>query len=233
MTTIPCPNCAHLVEYHPPKAITETKIVFPEGTAEQTLLDNLLSVRGIKGIQVLPSVGGNAKFQDALERYVISLHTKGDVECVILILDNNSDPPRHFENACRAMENAADFEYPTPSEPWKVEGSDGGRRGAILTIPAPNVNGATEGLIYPVLAQAFPEDHELVDKFHPATTVGQDAGLGDIKQEKARITALLTATCKNPPCLVHQMWQRNKNYDGESLLQDEVFDDMANFLGSL
>ena len=229
-TTLVCPECG--TEYvRPPDNITETKVVFPEGLTEFHLLTSLVSRHGIDGIQVVPAVGGKEKFREGLEAYSIAMFEAG-VEAIVLVADNDDDPPARLDEMADALREAETaFDLPVPGDPWKVEATAGQPSTAILMLPEAGRMGTAETLLYGVLSDAYESDHQLVDGIWDQTTVGSQ-NLGLMKQEKARMSALLATTCVKPPCHAHHMWQSNRKYD-RALLDDVRFTPIVDFLRGL
>lgn len=207
--------------------IERTKVVIGEGNAEAELCAALIDAHQITGVQALKPQGGNSKIKPTLEAYAVQFDKAG-VETVVIVLDNDDDPPGMLSLAQDAIATANGLNFPVPASTWVLQA--GTPSVAIIDLPAQGQQGTVETLIWPALENAFkPEDQHILDLMTKVRT-GTNKKL--TTREKAKVSAMLSSTCTDDPsCMVHWMWQSKKGY--AALLHDPTFTPLVNFLKSL
>lgn len=209
--------------------IHESKVIIPEGKAEWALLQSLLEIHEISGVQVVKyRDGGNDTFRDrfeALQPFIIS----GEIETVTLVADNEDYPSETFRNIQDQLRNVSGLDLNIPSKAWECE--EGEVYLGIVTLPEDGREGTVETLIWRALEEEYPDETSEAESFISRMPTGQsDQNL--TTREKARFSSVIAATCENDPsCMVQWMWQPNKNY--RHLLHRDVFSELIEFIRDL
>ena len=226
----PCPACGKTLS---PEDIKRSVVVVCEGAAETEFVKHLYKKRGGTGIDFARHAGGKTGFGERLKS-LGSNRAISQVKCMALIRDTDEDAAAALQEMVDQIgrdDVQAVKPYPIPDALGvRALGLGAAPDVVIQTLPSIGQIGTLETLLFPAFEVAHGGVAHAVRDFlsdtlsKPYPTQGQ--------RSKAELSCMLACVCdKDPAAAVSALWQSKKNLLG--LLDDPVFDDLADFLRGL
>lgn len=156
-----------------PEAFGSRYLVVGEGEADAQFIGAIVrdGIERLKDVrfdrfQIVRAAGGNTKFEQRLNRMEAG-RGFGAVPGLLLVTDNNGDPPARFAQVAAQVSVAAKGSLIAPAVAWKLGAKPPNRPPvAIVTLPEIGVAGTLESLILKPMQDQWPERGKAVEEMH-------------------------------------------------------------------
>ncbi len=184
--------------------ITESRVILCEGKADVAFFEHLVQRRSLPRFQVLSAEG-----RSGYERTLIALSAAGgfdSVSGILVVGDNDLDPPGAFLNIQRQIRAAGG--YGVPNNPFKAVKSGAFPTVFVMMVPLQGKLGCLETLLIEAAYDIRPDFKPCVDAYGACTHADV---WNEVEQSKMKLQVLIAAACRSDPNTpVSYAWNRMK-----------------------
>lgn len=186
-----------------------TRLIISEGAGDASFFTQLIKVRKLTNFKVhqrdKKMASGSGAFE-AMLRAIKFESYYSDIQLVILVGDNDSDPSKSFLEIVRQIKSVDG--YAVPTQPRKVAKGPSVKAVSVLMLPWDNVPGGLDTLCYALAANRRPAIASCVKKYIECVNAKdwEPSPLG-----KMSLRCLLSAACPTDPNIgITHAWSSTK-----------------------